>query len=63
MKKADIASEAERLADGTGWMPAIFRTEDPQQMAQDAATDDEAEALEEAAAVADEQPQAEALAA
>ena len=44
-------------------MPAIFRTEDPQQMAQDAATDDEAEALEEAAAVADEQPQAEALAA
>ena len=63
LKKADIASEAERLADGTGWMPAIFRTEDPQQMAQDAATDDEAEALEEAAAVADEQPQAEALAA
>jgi ParB family chromosome partitioning protein len=25
LKKADIASEAERLADGTGWMPAIFR--------------------------------------
>jgi ParB family chromosome partitioning protein len=25
LKKADIASEAERLADGTGWMPAVFR--------------------------------------
>ena len=25
LKKADIASEAERLADGTGWMPAIFK--------------------------------------
>ncbi|EZN97438.1 MULTISPECIES: ParB/RepB/Spo0J family partition protein [Pseudomonas] len=63
LKKGDIASEAERLADGTGWMPAIFRTEDPQQAAQEAATDTEAEAPEEAAAVADEQPQAEALAA
>ncbi|GBC54736.1 putative plasmid stabilization protein [Stutzerimonas stutzeri] len=30
LKKADIASEAERLADGTGWMPAIFRAEDPE---------------------------------
>ncbi len=28
LKKADVASEAERLADGTGWMPAIFRSED-----------------------------------
>jgi ParB family chromosome partitioning protein len=26
LKKADIASEAERLADGTGWMPAVFQT-------------------------------------
>ncbi|MGV7191298.1 chromosome partitioning protein ParB [Xanthomonas axonopodis] len=60
LKKGDIAGEAERLADGTGWMPAIFRTEGPQQ---DAATDADAEATEEAAAVADEQPQAEALAA
>jgi ParB family chromosome partitioning protein len=25
LKKGDIGSEAERLADGTGWMPAIFR--------------------------------------
>ncbi|VVE41974.1 chromosome partitioning protein ParB [Pandoraea iniqua] len=24
LKKGDIASEAERLAEGTGWMPAIF---------------------------------------
>ena len=28
LKKGDVASEAERLVDGTGWMPAIFRTED-----------------------------------
>lgn len=28
LKKADVASEAERLAEGTGWMPAIFRSED-----------------------------------
>jgi len=27
LKKADIASEAERLAEGTGWMPAVFQTE------------------------------------
>ncbi|MDY1326211.1 ParB/RepB/Spo0J family partition protein [Pseudomonas aeruginosa] len=57
LKKGDIASEAERLAEGSGWMPAIFRTEAPQQDAQDVAAD------EEAAAVADEQTQAEALAA
>ncbi|WP_186037688.1 ParB/RepB/Spo0J family partition protein [Burkholderia gladioli] len=25
LKKGDIASEAERLADGTGWMPAVFQ--------------------------------------
>jgi len=24
LKKGDLASEAERLADGTGWMPAVF---------------------------------------
>ncbi len=28
LKKADIASEAERLAVGTGWMPAMFKSED-----------------------------------
>jgi ParB family chromosome partitioning protein len=27
LKKGDIASEAERLAEGTGWMPAVFQTE------------------------------------
>ncbi|AVP58196.1 ParB/RepB/Spo0J family partition protein [Pulveribacter suum] len=57
LKKADIASEAERLADGTGWMPAIFRAEAPQQDAAAGAQTQEEEA------VADEQPQAEALAA
>ncbi|MDX7079545.1 ParB/RepB/Spo0J family partition protein [Citrobacter freundii] len=42
LKKADIVSEAERLADGTGWMPAIFAAETPeQQAAQDVATDAE----------------------
>ena len=35
LKKADIASEAERLADGTGWMPAIFKAEGPQEAAQE----------------------------
>ena len=33
LKKADIASEAERLVDGTGWMPAIFRAETQQEVA------------------------------
>ena len=51
LKKADIASEAERLAEGTGWMPTVFETErhtepegdtDP---AQDAAAEVEAHAL------------------
>ncbi|MGO2712654.1 MAG: ParB/RepB/Spo0J family partition protein [Pseudomonas helleri] len=55
LKKADIASEAERLADGTGWMPTIFRAEGPLEDAQAVAADAEAEAPEEAAAVADEQ--------
>ncbi|VFR19802.1 putative plasmid stabilization protein [plant metagenome] len=63
LKKGDIASEAERLADGTGWMPAFFAAEATQQDAQDVAADEEAEQPEEVVAVADEQPQAEALAA
>lgn len=63
LKKADIASEAERLADGTGWMPAIFAAEATQQTAQEVVTDEAAEAPEEVAAVADDQTQAEALAA
>lgn len=63
LKKGDIASEAERLADGTGWMPAIFAAEVTQQAAQEVVTDEAAEAPEEVAVVADEQTQAEALAA
>ncbi len=35
LKKADIASEAERLVAGSGWMPAIFRGEAPQDAAAD----------------------------
>lgn len=33
LKKTDIASEAERLVQGTGWMPAIFRAETAQDVA------------------------------
>ena len=59
LKKADIASEAERLADGTGWMPAIFKAAGPQDAAQEA--NPEQDAPEDAEAMADEP--AEALAA
>ena len=57
LKKADIASEAERLADGTGWMPAIFKAEGPEAapaetQAQDAPEDAEALADEPAVALA-----------
>ncbi|HEJ1569808.1 TPA: ParB/RepB/Spo0J family partition protein [Pseudomonas aeruginosa] len=53
LKKGDIASEAERLADGTGWMPAIFATEGTQEatQAEPQAQDD---APEDAEALADE---------
>lgn len=63
LKKADIASEAERLADGTGWMPAIFKAEGPQQTTQKSAQEEgpEQDAPDDAEAVADEP--AEALAA
>ncbi|HBO7081880.1 TPA: ParB N-terminal domain-containing protein [Pseudomonas aeruginosa] len=59
LKKADIASEAERLADGTGWMPAIFEAAGPPDAAQEAGP--EQGAPEDAEAMADEP--AEALAA
>ncbi|KPG01325.1 chromosome partitioning protein ParB [Rhodopseudomonas sp. AAP120] len=54
LKKADIASEAERLAEGSGWMPAVFQTghhTEPEGIP-DAASDDDApeEAAEEAEA-------------
>ncbi|KAG0906855.1 hypothetical protein G6F32_017059 [Rhizopus arrhizus] len=57
LKKADIASEAERLADGTGWMPAIFKAEVTQEttpaapQAQDNAPED-ADAMANETAVA-----------
>jgi ParB family chromosome partitioning protein len=35
LKKVEIASEAERLANGMGWMPAIFRAEGPQDVIQE----------------------------
>ena len=61
LKKADIASEAERLADGTGWMPAIFKAKGP--AVQEAAKEDgpAQDAPKDAEAVSDES--AEALAA
>jgi len=52
LKKADIASEAERLADGTGWMPAIFKTEAPQSSHAEPQGQDDAP--EDAEAIADE---------
>ena len=58
LKKADIANEAERLADGTGWMPAIFKAEGTQA---DTPEDGPQDGAEEATTVADEP--AEALAA
>ncbi|CAM5507878.1 ParB/RepB/Spo0J family partition protein [Eoetvoesiella caeni] len=44
LRKADIASEAERLVQGTGWMPTIFRGEAPQ----DAAADEDGATVENA---------------
>ncbi|TFL15340.1 chromosome partitioning protein ParB [Pusillimonas caeni] len=43
LKKADIASEAERLVAGSGWMPAIFRVEGLQDTAaeEDASAEDD----------------------
>lgn len=51
LKKADIASEAERLADGTGWMPAIFKAKGAQEVTPEDIPEDGAE---EAATMADE---------
>ncbi|AOI33000.1 MULTISPECIES: ParB/RepB/Spo0J family partition protein [Gammaproteobacteria] len=53
LKKADIASEAERLADGTGWMPAIFKAERPQEATQ-AEPQEQDDTPEDAKAMADE---------
>lgn len=56
LKKTDIASEAERLADGTGWMPAIFKAEGPQETAQEESP--EQDAPEDTEAMADEPTEA-----
>ncbi|WP_313603622.1 ParB/RepB/Spo0J family partition protein [Comamonas jiangduensis] len=56
LKKADIASEAERLADGTGWMPAIFKAEGPREAMQEEGPEQDAPA--DAEAVADEPAEA-----
>ncbi|MDV6903767.1 chromosome partitioning protein ParB [Pseudomonas aeruginosa] len=45
LKKADIASEAERLTDGTGWMPAIFKAEGPQEAGPEQEDPEEVEAM------------------
>ncbi|WP_438307873.1 ParB N-terminal domain-containing protein [Burkholderia pseudomallei] len=45
LKKGDIASEAERLAEGSGWMPAVFQTghhAEPESVP-DAVSDDDAQ--------------------
>ncbi|WP_197346491.1 ParB/RepB/Spo0J family partition protein [Ralstonia pseudosolanacearum] len=48
LKKADIASEAERLADGTGWMPAVFQTDHDAEREGEPEAADEADATEDA---------------
>lgn len=50
LKKADIASEAERLAEGTGWMPAMFKSEGNVSVTQDATDDTPEEAPQDTAA-------------
>lgn len=51
LKKAEIASEAERLAEGTGWLPAMFRV---QEVATVEVTEPHAEAQGEAEAQQEE---------
>jgi ParB family transcriptional regulator, chromosome partitioning protein len=57
LKKADIASEAERLVEGTGWMPAFFTDgtvqEASEQEAEEAEAQAEPEASEDTIALAD----------
>lgn len=55
LKKIDLASEAERLVQGTGWMPIIFRAETAQDVAtgeDDVITEDTAQPNELADSVA-----------
>lgn len=51
LKKGDIASEAERLADGTGWMPAVFQIDHHTEPEGTRETEDEADATDVAAEV------------
>ncbi|HBT4566871.1 TPA: hypothetical protein MB288_002921 [Klebsiella pneumoniae] len=60
LKKGDIASEAELLMKGTGWLSAIFRAENQQQ---DVVEDSQLKESENDTAVAGEQPQTETIAA
>jgi hypothetical protein len=53
LKKANIASEAERLADSSGWMPAIFKVEGSQEATQEAPQEQD-DAPEDAEAMANE---------
>ena len=55
LKKGDIASEAERLAEGTGWMPAVFKTgheTEPQEVADEIDVQEEATEMEDHALAA-----------
>jgi len=47
LKKADIASETERLAAVTGWMPAIFKATGPQDAVQEASPEDDEATVDE----------------
>ncbi|WP_322053663.1 ParB/RepB/Spo0J family partition protein [Paraburkholderia bannensis] len=51
LKKGDIASEAERLADGTGWMPAVFQIDHHTEPEGAPEAGDKADALDDAAEV------------
>ncbi len=65
LKKADIASEAERLAEGTGWMPAVFKAGENTVVEQGETQTDESNEMQEEApdAAAEVEDTAEALAA
>jgi len=51
LKKADIASEAERLSTGTGWMPECFKAQTPPQEAADETAQDVDTVIDEAVAL------------
>ena len=58
LKKGDMAREAERLLDGTGWLPEPLRLVEIDAMGQD--TDGEAEGLPEFLAAAEDEAAADA---